>query len=270
MKKIYVSVICYANESEVLSFAKEIGEQTISDRIVLIVVYNKITSEEKREQLESGLDALDIQHLTCDPHDNLGYLHGCLYGLGQLETEKDSWCVICNTDLHFGSADFFARLIAVTEDDNDIWGVAPAVILRSNGRPQNPFMVNRPSAASIKKLKLIFSNYLFYSLYIRLYNIKKRRSAVKTTDHPENIYAAHGCFMFLKHDLAEILTQNNDPIFMYEEEILVAEYIFRNKKTFRFVPEAVVYHLQGEIKADKRKQKWLKQSIGYLYDKFFK
>ena len=76
--------------------------------------------------------------------------------------------------------------------------------------------------------------------------------------------------MFLKHDLAEILTQNNDPIFMYEEEILVAEYIFRNKKTFRFVPEAVVYHLQGEIKADKRKQKWLKQSIGYLYDKFFK
>lgn len=77
MYKIAVSVICYDNEEEVLDFADKLSRQKDSEKIVLLVTCNKCMNVKK---LINDLNEIKISSQIFEPGENLGYLHGCLYG----------------------------------------------------------------------------------------------------------------------------------------------------------------------------------------------
>ena len=97
MYKIAVSVICYDNEEEVLDFADKLSRQKDSEKIVLLVTCNKCMNVKK---LINDLNEIKISSQIFEPGENLGYLHGCLYGFKEFGEEYE-WAVISNTDIDF-------------------------------------------------------------------------------------------------------------------------------------------------------------------------
>ena len=160
MYKIAVSVICYDNEEEVLDFADKLSRQKDSEKIVLLVTCNKCMNVKK---LINDLNEIKISSQIFEPGENLGYLHGCLYGFKEFGEEYE-WAVISNTDIDFVSDSFFSKLLD-NHYDSKIGCIGPDITLKVTGKQQNPFALSRPGNALMKFRKVVYANYFLYRLY---------------------------------------------------------------------------------------------------------
>ncbi len=257
-----VSVACYNNEKEVIQFAQGLRKQTIADRIKLVVTCNSCSNPEyfsKKLKKEYELSEVYI------PKENLGYLNGCLYGF---RNQKDSykWGIISNTDIEFSSEYFFENILVIK--DESIWCVGPDIVLAETGYHQNPFCVNRPSILNKKLHDFIFTNYLTYSFYFFLHWCKRKIFKPKhVLLNSGFVYGVHGsCFVLVEECIKALLAEDNK-IFMYDEEIFIAELVIKNGKKIYFDSRLNVVHNENQTTSfinQRVKYKWKKQSIEYL------
>lgn len=275
-KKIIISVTCFDNEMEIVNFAKNINKQNNSQRVILVITCNRSC---KKDWMIQELKKIKLQSYVYEPNTNMGYLHGCLYGLKKFERIEDyEWVMISNTDITFKSQDFFSSFVE-KNIDNSIFCVAPKIVL-SNGKYQNPFLIERPKNIKILFWRFILGNKHLYKIYNSLSEIKKigvENSTKKTNDIDiaKEIYAAHGsCFFIRKGVVDESLScTGNENIFMYGEEIFIAEIIRKLKKKVIYYPDLYVNHNENsttsKIDYDK-KSIWYKKSYRFIYKSFFK
>lgn len=270
-KEILILVSCYNNEDEVVKFANHLSIQAFSEKIFLVVSCNSINDKEK---LLKGLGNIGLDYSVLYPQKNLGYLHGCLYGLQHsINLEDFKWVMISNTDIEFQSNLFIYDLLN-ENTPKDIWCIAPQIIL-PNGRRQNPFLISRPSSKRMIAWKKIQGNQVGLRLYTKLSHVKRKLVANRegNSDFKNSIiYAAHGSCFILKPECVVLLSQINDKIFMYGEELLIAELIRKNKKKIYYIHDLVVYHNENSTTRlidYKRKSMYYKQSYGYLLNVFF-
>ena len=151
MDAIVTSVVCYNNEDEIVSYAKEVSKQHCENEIVLVVTCNSCRDV---ELLTRDVLAILPNARVFDPHKNLGYLPGCLYGISCLNMEY-KWAMISNTDIRFGNERFFRDFLDSVP--HGVWCVGPNIVLSQTGERQNPFLANRPSQRLIERWKLIYS-----------------------------------------------------------------------------------------------------------------
>lgn len=270
-KEILILVSCYNNEDEVVKFANHLSNQTISEKIFLVVSCNSVKDKEK---LLKGLATSGLDNAVLYPEKNLGYLHGCLYGLRHsISVEDFKWIMISNTDIEFQSNAFFYDLLN-KKTCKDIWCIAPHIVLPS-GRRQNPFLISRPSSKKMMTWKRIQGNQVGLQLYTKLAYVKRKLNANKESHNDFKnsiIYAAHGSCIILKPECVVLLSQINDKIFMYGEELLIAELIRKNKKKVYYIRDLVVHHNENsttKLIDYKRKSMYYKQSYEYLMRVFF-
>ena len=265
MRDIAVAVTLYNNEKEIIGFAGSLLKQSIADRIQLLVTCNACKDPEsfRKELLEVLPSAL-----VFEPGKNLGYLNGCLYGVKECGQDF-SWVMVSNTDIEFKETDFFEKLTGKVRDD--IWCISPDIVLSATGVHQNPFLSERPSKKKIMIWKTAFSNRFLYRLYFKLSDLKPRkpqRGSLKS----RYVYAVHGsCFMFRKECVEKILPVCNN-IFMYGEELLVAEIVRQNGKKAFFNASVGIIHNENQVTGTigmDRKQKWFKNSFRYLTANYF-
>ena len=266
MKDIAVAVALYNNEKEVIEFAKGLLKQTAADRIQLLVTCNACKDVEafKRDMAEVMPSAK-----VFDPGKNLGYLNGCLYGVKGSVSDY-SWVMVSNTDIEFKEQDFFER--AVENISEDIWCISPDIVLSATGVHQNPFLKERPSKKRVMIWKTAYSNYLFFRLYFKLSELKPKKPQTGVLKD-STVYAVHGSCFILSRDCVKSLLPVCRKIFMYGEELLVAEVIHKNKKKSLFKASVGIVHNENQVTGSigrARKQKWFKNSFNYLTEKFFK
>lgn len=265
-----ISVVCYDNIDEIKNFAIGLSKQSIADKLIYLVTCNKC---EEKNKLKEELDRTGIAYKVYEPKKNLGYLHGCLYGLKKYsKTHPYVWAMITNTDVTFSEEDFFEH--AVTDDSKDeSWCIAPNISTADEGILQNPFMTHRASKSKILFYNAVFSNKIFFSTYINLSLMKRKILCSENERSDEEIYAAHGSCFFLKRDCVETIIKNRDSIFMYAEEYLIAEIIRENKKEVSYNKNIHAIHhesqITGKVKYGK-KQRWFKNSFRYIYKRFYK
>lgn len=270
-KEILILVSCYNNEDEVVRFAAHLSKQTVSEKIFLAVSCNSVKDKEK---LLKGLENSGLDNAVLYPERNLGYLHGCLYGLKHgISLEDYKWVMISNTDIEFQSDSFFYELLT-RKMPEDIWCIAPHIVL-PGGRRQNPFLISRPSSKKMMAWKFIHENQVRLRSYTEL-SCLKRKLAAKKVSHNDSknsiIYAAHGSCFILKPACVDVLNKANDNIFMYGEEILIAELIRKYKKKVYYIHDLVVHHNENSTTSlidYKRKSMYYKQSYEYLLNVFF-
>ena len=106
-------------------------------------------------------------------------------------------------------------------------------------------------------------------LYWQLHYIKKffKKKKEIHTASSGYVYAAHGCCFILKKDCIDALLAENNQIFMYDEEIFVAEVLLKHNKKCYYEQNLNVIHDESQVTGKinhKVKQKWFKQSINYL------
>jgi GT2 family glycosyltransferase len=269
MRDIGVAVTCYNNESEVLLFARQLLKQSIKERIQLFVTCNSCSSYSKfKKELNETIPSA----VVFDAGKNLGYLNGCLYGVKR-SINTYSWVMVCNTDIEFKEDDFFEK--ALSDVNEDIWCIGPDVTLVSSGKHQNPFFKERPSNNKILIWRIAYSNYLFFRLYFFLSTIKSKiKSKTKNFDDISkngNVYSLHGsCFIMSADCMNEVLSTCKN-LFMYGEELLVSEIIYKNRKKAYYNDRIGILHNENQVTGQvniKNKQKWFKHSMKIISNIF--
>lgn len=267
--KIVVSVSCYNNEDEILRFAEMLSKQTLKNRIVLTVTYNSGTEYNK---LVNQIKRIDISSQVFNPGKNLGYLSGACYGASRVHRDQNTWIVICNTDIEFCGNNFFEALFRNVP--SKAWVVAPMIKLLSTSAHQNPFFEQRPSAKYIKMRSAIYSNLVLFDMFFLLSSVKTKLSKNKhnTVFKSRNVYAVHGSFFAININLFNEILGTKDNIFMYGEELLVAELTRKGDGLCYLNCDAMLIHNENQVTSllsNKRKQAWFKQSTDYLLNSFW-
>lgn len=265
---IVISVTCYNNEDEVITFAKQIAEQSVSKNIRLIITCN---STKKYEYLKDAVNELSIVSYIHNPGKNLGYLQGCLYGVEKTNLPNHYWLMISNTDLTFTTNTFFENIL--NDVNSDDWCIGPNILLKETKKSQNPFFFERPSKRSMMIRKTAYSCFLLYQIYFTLSNIKAR--IVKNEDKytSQYVYAVHGSCFLLNSEIVPVLMKESHNIFMYGEELLISELVREQDKKVFYNSYTKIIHNENQVTgkiANRKKQQWFRQSTDYIYRRFFK
>ena len=267
MIEIAISVICYNNETEILEFAKKLSRQKEQEKIALLVTCNGCKNPAK---LQNGLKKIKTDTYVYTPGENIGYLSGCLYGLN-LYTENYKWAVISNTDIEFVANDFFETVLKKKYPENVVC-IGPDVMLAATGQHQNPFAQNRPSKQVMRFRKWVFSNYARYVSYNWLSLVKKKLRKDVNRTQSGLAYGVHGSFIMLRKQCVKGLANPKTPIFMYGEELYIAEKLREKQQLTYYDGQLKIIHNENQTTGkvnSKRKQKWFEQSITYLVNRYW-
>lgn len=268
MAKIALSVICYNNETEILEFAQKLSRQKFHEEITLLVTCNSCKNP---VGLQNRLKKIKENTYVYTPEKNIGYLPGCLYGLS-CYTESYSWAIASNTDIDFVTDDFFEMFLE-TKYTEDVVCVGPDVMLATTGMHQNPFAQSRPSRRIMRFRRWIFSNYGRFVLYNWLSLVKKK--LIRTSEgHAQSglVYGVHGSFIILRKQCISDLIIDKTPIFMYGEELYIAEKLREKNLLTYYDAQLKIIHNENQTTGkvnDRRKQKWFKQSVNFLVKKYW-
>lgn len=265
MKDIAVSVVCYNNEDEVINFAESLSKQSIINHIQLIISYNMSSNP---NYLKERILSILPETIICAPPSNMGYLHGCLFGVNQTQNNFQ-WILISNTDIEFQQIDFFEHLLNGLP--NDTWCIGPKIVLADSGLDQNPFLIERPSQLKVLIWSIVYSNYYLFRFYFMLNSLRKKNDSKFNASGV--VYSVHGSCFLINKELLESLNSEQSKVFMYGEELLLSEIVRENNKKVFYNSSAKIIHNENQVthKIDyKRKQEWFHASMVYLCERFFR
>jgi len=241
-KSITNIVICYANEDEVIEYAKELSKQTV--RVKLVIVLNKI-GEKGTKYLETELDKLTIDYSIYDPGENLGYLNGLIYGYSKSDKAGD-WFILSNTDIKIYDCEMFEKFFnSISFVDSDIWLLGPSVFAPKQSKYSNPYLRIRPNKMFYKKRILAMRFATIYNWLFMLKNRKRTLDINVNKNQSAITYAIHGSYMFIRKELLEVLECRPAWELLYNEEQYIAELVRLNGKKVFYDSNLEINHMEG-------------------------
>lgn len=200
--------------------------------------------------------------------DNIGYLVGAQLIINNISNILDyDYVAISNVDIIM-KENFFVEL-SNCKIEKDVAWIAPQIYSSDENRDRNPKVLSRYPK---KKLQFLYYMYrypfLFYAYTLTAYKRKKLLPKYPTM----NIYAGHGSFMLLTRSFFESYKEIHYPIFLFGEELFLAEEILKASKKVRYVPSLVIYdneHVSTSTLKKKSYFKYNQESIKYILDNYY-
>lgn len=272
MKQIVNVVINYANEEEILIYAKNVSKQTVAEYITLVVVINK-QGNTKIEDFQRQLNEVALDILIYNPNENLGYMNGLIYGYSEYSSKKNDslkWVVMSNTDIEFTSDKFF-EMVLEKEYGEDIWCIGPSVYSPTKKSFDNPKSIQRYSLTGLNRRIFIFERPLLAYAYIKLAVLKAKFTKISKNDS-QPVYSVHGCFFIVRKKFADILKDRKYKALMYSEEAFISEIVRQHERKCFYDSEVEVIHNEHAVTSKigiSKKSKYLADSLRVVRDEFF-
>lgn len=267
--QVIISVACYHNDEEVIYFANQLSNQSLVLNIICIVTCNDTTNF---YNLKRKLTKVNIKSIVFQAPYNLGYLNGCLYGIKEFGLiKKEDWIIISNTDILISNIFLLQSMIRCNKVYKNIWCIAPSVSLPT-GEEQNPFLIKRPTRRKMMIWKVFQGTTVLIELYNFFSKIKKHIKKQNNNIRTGFVYAVHGSFFILNYQCVQKLLEIENKIFMYGEELLIAEIVRKNHGKILYLSEESIIHNENSTTKSanmKIKAKWYRQSFDYLYTTFY-
>lgn len=163
---------------------------------------------------------------------------------------------------------FFINLENIIIAQDVAW-IAPKIFSKVENRDRNPKVISRYSK---KKLQLLYYMYKIPVLYY-LYTMSAYQCKKLQVNYPEiDIYAGHGSFILLTRSFFESNRKIEYPIFLFGEELFLAEIVMKAGKKVRYVPNLVIEdneHISTSTLKKKTYFKYNRESIKYILDTFY-
>lgn len=214
------------------------------------------------------INADPLLQIQVKKYPNLGYF-GAALDIYNSYACKDSfdYIIISNVDVTVGS-DFFKQLETITLPKCIGW-IAPMIWSKAEQRDKNPKIQSRYSLHKLNLIKNMWRFPLMHKLYeTTLYKRKKIRASIER----KFIYAGHGSFIILTKDFVTRIPHLNYPIFLFGEEIFLAEMCRQKKLKVLYDPSIIVYdeeHVStGQMKSSFY-YKCNKEAISYIIKTFY-
>lgn len=200
--------------------------------------------------------------------NNLGYLGGAQYVINKCENIRQyDYVIISNVDIEMPS-NFFQKLEKYRCEDNIAW-IATKIWSHEEARDRNPKILSRYSKKKLEIINLMYK----YPILDYLYNKTLYKRKVAYIPKPEmDLYAGHGSFMILTKAFFSHYKRIDYPIFLFGEELYLAELIRKANLRVHYVPDLEVIDKEHVSTGKMRKSfyyKCNKESIDYILKRFY-
>jgi GT2 family glycosyltransferase len=214
------------------------------------------------------------------PPRNLGYFGGGDFGLTSYLAKNalPNWVIVSNPDIDFPDDQFLTTLCSI-QPQQDIGALAPDIRLApeksrwDQGVAQNPMMEIRPSATRMRLLEIIYRIPALYWLMAMRYRWRVRRKTVTMPSRQARaIYAAHGSATVFTRRYFECGGNLRHGVFLYGEELFVAEELRSRGLKCLFEPRLRLCHVGGattSILGTRRLRGFNYEAIRYLRRRYF-
>jgi hypothetical protein len=255
---ICLLAVHYRNREQTLKFLEQVSKAGIS----VWIADNSFALE----PLE--FEAENVHILPCP--ENPGYFGG-IHRLWQNLETKPRICIVSNTDLELDPS-FFDALHNL-EWPAQTAVIAPKILSEISGEDINPMYPERPSYRKMKRLDRIFKTYLGGAIWQCLgWLYAKLKLRPQTSQEAQAIYAPHGSLMIFGPAYFEAGLDFNYPIFLYGEEMWVAENCIQKNLKIWYQPQLQALHAEhGSLGIIPSRRVWKahRDSNRYILQKFF-
>jgi hypothetical protein len=269
MDKVVVFGIIYRNHSTLGGFISSIASSTEHAKnrngqpieVIIYLLDNSVLTEKQSQEYKSKFENTKdntISVIYISMRNNLGYLGPLTFAQRLLRTKSylPDVIIYSNTDIYFEVSFFHNLSLSCTQNAIKTALVAPSIIIKPSGFDQNPKYLRKPRLTHLHFLRQIYSSYILAYLYetasltrilisLFLKVFRKTFPCKDTSLLPSSysIYAAHGaCLIFL--DIFFFMSVPKYPIFLFGEELYLAELAARNKLKTMYDPTLVVYDIR--------------------------
>jgi GT2 family glycosyltransferase len=256
---IDIIAVSYFGADDAEHLVESLLKQTFLDWH-LMIVDNSLDDLE-----ESKLHALaknDARIRILSPRANLGYFGAAQFALATSTPLGD--VVVMNTDIVFGGPDVLGDLRREADGAQDVGVLAPAIISGRTGRDQNPHLTEKPTVRAAARRRWATATPLSAQLSIWASDLRRRgrggHSEPATDFASKAIYAAHGSFLYFTRSYFASSGDFRHPLFLFGEEIYVAEHAHRHDLRVLYVPRIIMKHVEHGTMGIKRSRALLKMS----------
>ncbi len=226
-----------------------------------------------------------VPMIRCTHYDNPGYLPAALSTVYAEDFGSYDYIIISNVDVVLDET-FFTALRDLKADSDTVW-VAPYIWSPSEQRDVNPKIQERYTKKRLRLLRLLFACPPLYYLYTR--TLYRTRKANQGKDHGDRfligskttimqpvpmipIYAGHGSFMIFRPEIFQQEPKLDYPVFLFCEEIFMAEMARRIGKKVTHCPSVKVWdkeHASTGLMGLWRYCKYNHDALSYIIRTFY-
>lgn len=163
--------------------------------------------------------------------DNPGYFGAVKQLMEDVDVTAYDYSIISNVDLTL-EENFFIKLAAFVCPGDTGW-IAPRIWSQLERRDRNPQRMTRPTLRKMQILKAFYQYPLLDTIY---HHTIYRRKKFISHETPDNIYAGHGSLIILTKQFFEKCGKIDYPIFLFCEELYLAEKCRLSGLTVRYEP----------------------------------
>jgi len=271
----------YRSSESILEMVASVNRCSAKQNVGTVIVDN-LPVPVGFERIRSVVQGLGNAEVLESP-ENRGYFGAARFALDHYLANGrvlPNWVIVCNHDVVIEGREFFERLLR--EDSDAVGVIAPRIQRQQSHSDQNPFMRDRPGRLRWAQLRLVGSNYplaIFWDWLWRQKSALKSWFEAKCTESTSNknakrefIYAPHGSLIIFSHRFFEAGGYLDKDLFLYGEEISVAEMCRSLSLPVIYEPTLCVLHNEHQStgKALSRfTYECQKKAIQYLTSRYF-
>lgn len=199
---------------------------------------------------------------------NLGYFGGAFEIINSVNAKDFDYTIISNVDVKY-DINSITKLINLPKENNIAW-IAPQIFSSIKNKDNNPQRLYRCSKMKLKLLLLMYKLPFLCKLYQK--TLYKRHRQSESTKSGTQIYCGHGSVIILTSKFFENYSNVKYPIFLYGEEIFLAELIMQKSLKVIYYPEIIFYD-EEHVSTKKLGKKYFEynyNAIKYILAEFYK
>jgi GT2 family glycosyltransferase len=279
--KVCIFSVCHNSYSEAIKYLKSIEaslDETKTDLELFFIDNSTKVHSDQIKLIKSDFINFNIKYIKCE---NLGYFPSIAFTIEKYELNifDYDYTIISNVDLQI-SKDFFLNLLKIPKLKS-VGVFAPSIYSEILELDRNPKIFSRPPSFKLKLNKILYSTMITF-LILKVLNISRLnlnriiKSILKSSDQksstiPYNIYAPHGSFIILTKEFIRRVGKINYPVFLFCEEIYLAEKANEHQLKVQYRPDLLVYdseHASTSLMKSKDYRNFNIEALSYILNKY--
>lgn len=169
---------------------------------------------------------------------NGGYSYGNNVGVKEAEKLGAEYILIMNNDIYIDDKRFLDRLVEYLDKNKEVAVVGPGIIQRGD-------VVELPLyQLRIEPLDYILNNIL-YPLNIIGNKIARLKYKSQDFHRIKEVYSVSGSCFIIRAQAFKDIRYFDENVFLYGEELILGEKLYKKGYKVHFVPEIRVYHMHS-------------------------
>lgn len=274
MKVLFVPVN-YNSYDALETYIASVGKalEAVADLTIEVKIH--VADNSTSQKADANNCPVSSVHYQLSHYPNPGYLPAALKTVYSEDYASYDYIIISNVDVTLDET-FFTALRDLKPAPDTVW-VAPFIWSPSENRDVNPKILERYAKKRLQLLRLLFACPPLYYLYTKtLYrkkvNQSRREECEVGGEERKEIYSGHGSFMIFRPELFQQEPPLDYPVFLFCEEIFMAEMVRRIGKKTVHCPTVKVWdceHASTGLMGLWRYCKYNHDALSYIIKHFY-